>query len=133
VQHAHFFEALDIPFFLAGLEAAGAQVPPLDLAIAQGAQKTAAQITGDNGFFLRMIKATRFAFDHDRFGVSALSDLLEKGREDFYLQRRLARWARNQTRLIEDCFEQPRFALWAVEFGEAHWGKFRKKPLIFAN
>src|SRR5438477_13162318 len=120
MEHAHVLESLDFALLLPGLQATRAKVLSFDFAVAERAEKPSAGIAGNNCFFLRMIKAARFAFDQDGFGVAALGDLTEKRRKDFDLQGCLAGGTGNHIRKIENGLEQPRFALRAIYFRSVH-------------
>lgn len=70
-------------------------------AITDGTKKPSAAVARYDGFFLGMIKTTRFAVDHDGFSRLADTHFTEQCRKNFHLQRHGTGGTGRKVRLIE--------------------------------
>jgi hypothetical protein len=87
---------------------------PIKFAIAQGTKETSAPLAGTDRFFLRMVKTTGLALNHDGFAALPGVDAAEQGGENLHLQGHAASRAGRQFRLVENAVQQPGLAFGAL-------------------
>ncbi len=99
---------------LAGFKAGRAEMLAVEFTVAQGAKKSPATLAGQHGLFLRMIKTTRLALDHDGLAARPRINGAEQGRKNLHLQGDAARGAGRDVGPIEQLLRQPRMTLGAL-------------------
>ena len=93
------FEVDDLAFFLPCFETYGADVFAAQFHIAEGAEKAAALVAGNDGLFLRMVEAACLIIDKRLSGLAGLK-IAKKGGEHIDLYGCLTGWTGDKVRNI---------------------------------
>ena len=111
VERVLVFQMFDPALLPAYLKAGGTEVFAVKLAIAERAEETAASIARHGRLFLRMVEATGFAFNHQRFAAASAGRRSEQGREDLDLHPLTANGAGGQVGPVEHALVEGASAL----------------------
>ncbi len=83
------------------LHASRAEMPSVNLDLAQRAEKAAAVVAGEEGFFLWMVEAAALVIEQERLRRGARLDRFEERAEHMHTGRRAAAWAGDRFRPVD--------------------------------